>query len=326
MKTVLRYLSYIILIGGVIISSFFCYHLITHGIILTPEGKSPDMNLTGGIGDFIGGTVGTVFSLAGALLVVVTLREQEEQNRKDRFAQSFYEMVRLHRENVANLHLKKGDSMSFVGREVFSELVADYGKTYCLIHSYCDNLIANRASEAIHDYLIASENRILFEMKIAYGYFFFGSEEYKLRKASDVEEKIQLEIKGLLHFNNYTISSHNVLLGHYYRHLYQTVMMLADERVLSEREKYAYAKQLRAQLNDDEQLLLYYNAMSEIGADWLYTKHKIIGKPDKMCLMARFRMIRNIPFNKVIYGVNPKQAFKNEAQVFSKRREIMFEN
>ena len=326
MKTFLRYLSLVILFGGIGISVFFSYHLMTHGIILTPEGKTPDMNVTGGIGDFIGGTVGAVFSLASALLVVLTLREQEDQNRKDRFAQSFYEMLHLHRENVANLHLQKGGSKSFVGREVFSELVADYGKTYCLIHSYCDNIVANRVSGEIHNYLIDQEKRSLFEMKMAYGYFFFGAEEYKLRKASDVEEEIQLEIKGLLHFNNYTISSHNVLLGHYYRHLYQTVMMLANERVLSEKEKYAYAKQLRAQLNDDEQLLLYYNAMSEIGADWLYTKHRNISKPDKMCPMARFRMIKNIPFNKEIYGVNPKQLFKIEAQVISKRREFMFEN
>lgn len=163
-------------------------------------------------------------------------------------------------------------------------------------------------------------------MKMAYGYFFFGAEEYKLRNASDVEKEIQVEIKRLLHFNNYTISSHNVLLGHYYRHLYQTVMMLADERVLSEKEKYAYAKQLRAHLNDDEQLLLYYNAMSEIGADWFYTKHRNISSPKKMCPMARFRMIKNIPFNKEIYGVDPKQAFKNEVQVFSKKGEFMFEN
>lgn len=326
MRTFLRYLSFAIIMVGVGISAFFCYHLITHGIILTPEGKNPDMDLTGGIGDFIGGSVGTVFSLASALLVVLTLREQEEQNRKDRFAQSFYEMVRLHRDNVISLHLPKGASKPFVGREVFSELLEDYGKTYNLIHSYCENLIAKSTSKAIHDYLIDSNKRNIFEMKIAYGYFFFGSEEYKLQQVSKVEVDIINDIKNLLHFNNYTISSHNVLLGHYYRHLYQTVMMLVNENGLSEKEKYSYAKQLRAQLNDDEQLLLYYNAMSETGADWLYTKHRNISQPDKMCPMARFCMIKNIPFNKKIYGVNPKQKFEKEAHIFSKRGEFMFEH
>ena len=70
--------------------------------------------------------------------------------------------------------------------------------------------------------------------------------------------------------------------------------MLENEKSLKESERYTYAKQLRAQLNDNEQLLLYYNSMSEIGSEWLKPhKNKTWGRKHK-CPIERFKMIKNI--------------------------------
>ena len=104
MTTFLRFLSILVIVTGICTLLYYWNFLSTHNIILTPEGQTPDMPLTGNIGDFVGGTIGTIFSLAGALLVIVTLREQEVQNTRDRFAQSFYEM----------LHLKVGKYVFFI--------------------------------------------------------------------------------------------------------------------------------------------------------------------------------------------------------------------
>lgn len=88
---------------------------------------------------------------------------------------------------------------------------------------------------------------------------------------------------------------------------------------MDEDEKYVYAKQLRAQLNDDEQVLLYYNSLSDIGRAWI----EGIGqkKRNKMCLMARFRMIKNIPYYKTIKGIQPEELFKKEIESYKVKNE-----
>lgn len=267
------------------------------------------MPLTGNIGDFVGGTIGTIFTLAGALLVIVTLREQEMQNTRDRFAQSFYEMLHLHRENVSELSLEKSGDVTLNGRLVFAELIREYTQVYQLIDSYCRNILSCTKTEIIKNYLRDDVKRLLFEMKLSYGYFFYGSDDYVLYHANEEETLIQSEIKRLLNYNYFTISSHNVLLGHYFRHLFQIVKMLENEKSLKESERYTYAKQLRAQLNDNEQLLLYYNSMSEIGSEWLNPhKNKTWGRKHK-CPIERFKMIKNIPSNMEILGIKPQNVF-----------------
>lgn len=301
MTSFLRYLSIFIIVVGICVFIFFWIILSTHNIILTPEGETPDMPLTGNIGDFVGGTIGTIFTLASALLVIVTLREQEKQNARDRFAQSFYEMLHLHRENVSEMSLSKGKEITIKGRMVFSELIKEYMQVYKLIDSYCENILSSSKCESVKNYLNVKEKRLLLEMKLTYGYFFYGSEDYTLDQASNDEDRIQEELKRLLNYNN--LSSHNVLLGHYFRHLFQMVKMLANEVSIKESDRYNYARQLRAQLNDDEQLLLHYNAMSEIGAEWYKPYRKSTWERNPMSLIERYQLIKNIPSNMEVLGV-----------------------
>lgn len=318
MTTFLRILSILVIVTGICTLLYYWNFLCTHNIILTPEGQTPDMPLTGNIGDFVGGTIGTIFTLAGALLVIVTLREQEMQITRDRFAQSFYEMLHLHRENVSELSLEKSGGVTLNGRLVFAELIREYTQVYQLIDSYCRNILSCTKTEAIKNYLKDDVKRLLFEMKLSYGYFFYGSDDYVLYHANEEETLIQSEIKRLLNYNYFTISSHNVLLGHYFRHLFQMVKMLENEKSLKESERYTYAKQLRAQLNDNEQLLLYYNSMSEIGSEWLKPhKNKTWGRKHK-CPIERFKMIKNILSNIEILGIKPQNVFDNDISIFNK--------
>lgn len=307
MTSLLRYLSIFIIFVGICVFIYFWIFLSAHNIIITPEGETPDMPLTGNIGDFIGGAIGTIFTLASALLVIVTLREQEKQNARDRFAQSFYEMLHLHRENVSEMSLSKGKGITLKGRMVFSELIKEYTQVYKLIDSYCENILSCSKCESVKNYLNVKEKRLLLEMKLTYGYFFYGSDDYTLAQASNDEDRIQAELKRLLDYNNFTISSHNVLLGHYFRHLFQMVKMLENEVSLKESDRYKYARQLRAQLNDDEQLLLHYNAMSEIGAEWYKPYRKSTWERNPMSLIERYQLIKNVPSKMEVLGVKTER-------------------
>lgn len=69
-----------------------------------------DTNLLGTLGDFLGGILGSVFSLVSCVLLVKTLRIQQKENRANfeelelqRFNNIFFELLRLYQKEVAEL-------------------------------------------------------------------------------------------------------------------------------------------------------------------------------------------------------------------------------
>lgn len=61
---------------------------------------------------------------------------------------------------------------------------------------------------------------------------------------------------------------HQIRLGHYFRHLSQTVSYVRDADGFSDFEKYQYAQTIRAQLSTQEQALLLVNSLTPIGHAW----------------------------------------------------------
>jgi hypothetical protein len=106
-------------------------------------------------------------------------------------------------------------------------------------------------------------------------------------------------------YNKY-YGGHQFRLGHYYRHIFQTVKFIDKEKYLTENEKYDYIKILRGQLSNYEQLVFFLNSLSEIGRTWeLMKKHK----PDKEIkkvkqLITKYNLIKNIPMQYVVGAIN----------------------
>lgn len=88
---ILFVISLLLLLFGLVISLIFCYVLRESDYILADSVHKVIMSDTGNIGDFIGGVVGTVLSLASVILLILTLTDQRDQNKLDRFGQTFYE-------------------------------------------------------------------------------------------------------------------------------------------------------------------------------------------------------------------------------------------
>ena len=58
-------------------------------------------------------------------------------------------------------------------------------------------------------------------------------------------------------------------MGHYYRHLYLTVKLVANSDAIIDYDgRMKYLRILRAQLSNHEQILLFYNWLSGYGANW----------------------------------------------------------
>lgn len=95
---------------------------------------------------------------------------------------------------------------------------------------------------------------------------------------------------------------HQYHLGHYFRHLYQTVRFIDQQPcyLISKKEKYEYIKTLRAQMSNYEQAIFFLNSLTPMGVKWHIKKQG--------SLISKYNLIKNIPQN-FIPGLNPKQIY-----------------
>lgn len=118
---ILFILSLVLLIFGLTISIVFYCVLRDSNYTLADSTHKVSISETGNIGDFVGGVVGTVLSFASVILLILTLTVQRDQNKLDRFGQTFYEMLHIHNDNVTSMKLKDVDNTT--GRDVFRNLL-----------------------------------------------------------------------------------------------------------------------------------------------------------------------------------------------------------
>lgn len=100
---ILFILSLVLLIFGLTISIVFYNVLRDSNYTLADSAHKVSISETGNIGDFVGGVVGTVLSFASVILLILTLTVQRDQNKLDRFGQTFYEMLHIHNDNVTSM-------------------------------------------------------------------------------------------------------------------------------------------------------------------------------------------------------------------------------
>jgi hypothetical protein len=113
-------------------------------------------------------------------------------------------------------------------------------------------------------------------------------------------------------------SGHVSRLGHYYRNLFMMVKFVAEQELplLSYRDKREYLRILRAQISTDEQLMLYFNYISEYGRKWENDENKFF---------SNYRMIHNLPMELTRFASNPRKVFEKEIAAVKLTGERMFE-
>ena len=301
-----------------------------------------------GIGEFVNGITAPFIGLVGAYLVFISfksqvrankiqfdeLKTQRRESHRDRFEAKFHEMLRQHNANVGEMEIKN-DRHHLKGRKLLMRMFLEYKFVFKVFEE-----VANDDFEGI----FKDEDLI----RLSYLVFFHGVDIDSKRtlnpegnpiikelfdKVSDhllntvrieyrdrVRDKKNLDdpigrlpsedesdsdgFKILYH----PFDGHTSRLPHYYRHLFQIVSLIVDEKdlKLSEKEKYSYIKMIRSQLSNFEQLLLYYNSFV-YGKPWVENKY-----------FTRYRIIKNLPLVHADFGVKPhdKLGIKNEEGQF----------
>jgi hypothetical protein len=242
----------------------------------------------GQLGEFVGGYVGASFALISVVMLYRTLREQMRASELEGFQNKYFQLIRMHRDNVSEIELK-GES----GRRVFVLLIRELRSALQVI---------KKLPAARHHALSLQR-----ELEIAYYVLFFGvgPNSSRMLKASLLDSNFDPELVDAVEreFNNpetkgrvrderdfgyVPFEGHQSRLGHYYRHLYQMVTYV-DEQTL-DIDKYHYVKTMRAQLSTHEQALLLINSRTPIGRKWW---DKARGK--EQTLIAEYRLVKNIP-------------------------------
>ncbi len=121
-----------------------------------------DYTTSGQFGDYIGGIAGTLFALAGTLLLFLNLREQVKENKRSAFEASFFEMIRLHRSNVSELVCPDGEGGEFHNRKVIREVYKEFIDCYREVRRFY-------GSSRPEDYIVKRQIKKLEEIKQAAG-------------------------------------------------------------------------------------------------------------------------------------------------------------
>ena len=279
---------------------------------------------TGNIGDTIGGILGPFIAIAAAILtffafwVQYKANEQQKLDLKiERFENKFYELLKLHKENVNELDL--GNNLK--GRKTFVHLTNELRVCY----KVCENVIPQ-------DENFSDINLI----KFSYDIFYYGigklSEKYLFNRFNKNEKKLynivvkhldlfqnqyndliknpSLQDKNYKYKENITMNllyapfnGHVSKLGHYFRHLFHIAKFVINQNsdLLNENQKYDYIRTLRAQLSDHEQLLMYYNAIAWFEDDWRE-------------LFTTYRLIKNIPIPLADFDKSPLEFYSEEIE------------
>jgi hypothetical protein len=199
-----------------------------------------DSALASAAGDFIGGYFGTLFALLSIVLLVTTIKRQSVVFEKERFESHFFQLLSLQRENVSEMQLRSSS-----GRRVFSLLLDEFR---CL-HKATVMLAANQTRQFDQLDLV----------RISYYFFFLGVgpnssrmvrsalrqidtdfiravEDYLNHPAAVEKARIEIHAgKGYKPFQG-----HQHRLGHYYRHLYQSLKFIDSQSRSIDR--YLYGK------------------------------------------------------------------------------------
>lgn len=216
-------------------------------------------------------------------------------------------MLRLHKENVNEISITI-ESSYYSGREEIRNEREISGRTVFKYFLYEIAILYNVAKKSYKGW----SNKELINR--AYSTFFHGLDSAKSNILIDSDrtyieelEKIQ-NVKNATQFNN-IISNYNIKLqwsnfklfdgrsthlGHYYRHLFQTVKFVANqsEKFLDYTEKRKYLRIVRAQLANQEQAMLFYNWIAGFGLKWENAENKFF---------TDYRMIHNL-YNKMLLG------------------------
>lgn len=265
------------------ICCLFLFILASPAIFTRSCAYSLDFSETGQIGDTFA-IMNPFIAIVAAVLTFVAFwtqykanKEMLENNDKQQEERQFYEMLKIHKDNVNTLKMDAliNDREITVNGMLAMRLIRiEFTNIFLLV------LFELEQKKSIDQTFVIDKNQAFHD---AYEIFFRGNKWNKIERLSLVYRMIEEAQKGKTTYANGTeddsrenmkVNPIKFALGHieefdpYYRHLYHMVKSIVLSKKFNDEEKMRYLKILRAQMTSDEQILLLYNWFSGYGEKW----------------------------------------------------------
>jgi Putative phage abortive infection protein len=253
----------------------------TNELLKTDDGRNI-LAAKGQIGDRYGGLMNPIIAIAGVIITglafymqyeanrlqISNFKEEQDanklQNQKLQIESTFYQMLGLHKENVNEMRYMYKNK-EYLGRDVFPKMKENF---HNIISSWKPSKYPLKNLEYYDDSATNALNQNKFNF--CYFIFFFNDDNKAIEKYSQITDGYTHSFKNT-NTSDYYPSDASNKLGHYFRHLYLIVNYIVNQptSLLTEYEKKAYLKILRAQLSNNEQSMLFYNWVAEgFGSNW----------------------------------------------------------
>lgn len=136
-------IAWILLVIGAIIS---IVHLILTACSGYSIGTDYDFEKTGQFGDYVGGVVGTIFALAGTILVYASFVNQQRRNTIESFELTYFEMLKVHEDIVKDMSYKDKKS-----REIFPIAISSLKNIYESVYAILEDIKEKAKLHKIHN-------------------------------------------------------------------------------------------------------------------------------------------------------------------------------
>jgi len=270
---------------------------------------------------------------------------QASVNHIEQTESRFFELLKIHKENVNEIQLAPTVSSRLSFEHMFRELKWLYFRLKAGAES-----AERTASDNKMNAQVISDMELI---ELAYTLFFYGIDQSSAKQYLKWLKPVQLTVYNdcietlklvqdryeehmdkhptsvrfiwdapianpqdefTVEFFYMPFMGHANRIGHLYRHLFQTCQFILKNNKLNFPKQKEYLKILRAQLSNFEQVMLYYNALVWFKKDW-----------DK--LFVDYQFIHNLPLDLIDMGPDVNELYKDEiAKVWKQQRVYIFEH
>ena len=318
-----RYGGYV-LIGICVIAASWAIISLTSQ---TGIGMNVDSNHIDHIGSYLSGLVGIVT----IYYLYWTFRSQNLSNRMSLFESRYIQMIAMHWEKANNLTVQ--DTMSdnlptMTGQDAIETFIRHYKRAYEIVVEFMadKNVQSVYVSQEMYqrEYSNWTEQRIRERMcsNLAYLITFIGVKDSGIRLLRDryltpykvefTDELLSIFVRKLapgdtladipqspltdakiVASQNKAFGGFQYETGNYFRQLYQMVQYVNGQDWLTYEDKYEYVKMLRVQMSNQEEELLFYNSISDVGLAW--EKQPSLASDVNKQLLTKYNILKNIP-------------------------------
>lgn len=252
---------------GINLTFFGAIFIVVAAIIFIGFESYINEEKTGQFGDFIGGIIGSLFSLIGVILFYVALMEQRKDiniNHENLKIQSNALKQQVDEFKAQKEELIETRKVYEEQTNLFREQTDFYKKQYIELKEQTIVTKNQQFDRCFFSYLdvFSQLKNTLNKNKNNNNYF---NVIYNNLKGIDIKDKNLFDSLKLIQEKYILVfQQEKDSLSHYFKTLYRIIRLIETSQIEIEK-KNQYFKFLRSQLSDSELLLIYYNCQSNMG-------------------------------------------------------------